>query len=173
MKKFKFRLETLLQLRLQQEHKKKSVVGGLLSRINEQQRRAVALQTGLLEEGRKLKEQYLQENVDLDLVGYYYRYATQVGLAIQRRIEWVGQIQNDLSGARGELVEAARARKVLEKLKDRQKGRYDLRLRRLEQVEQDEVAARQSVRMPYGFAPFGRAQDFQQDRRHVGGMRRG
>ena len=129
MKRFSFRLETLLRLRRQQEQQKKSAVGGLMSQINEQQRRAVALQTGLLEEGRQLKERYLQDNVDLDLVGYYYRYATQVGLAIQRRIERVGKIQNELTGARGELVEAARTRKVLEKLKERQKGRYDLRFR--------------------------------------------
>ncbi|MCH9023340.1 MAG: flagellar FliJ family protein [Planctomycetes bacterium] len=164
MKRFSFRLETLLRLRRQQEQTKKGVVGGLMSRINEQQRRAVALQTGLMEEGRQLKERYLQGNVNLDLVGYYYRYATQVGQAIQRRIEGVGQIQKELMGARGELVEAARTRKVLEKLKERQQGRYDLRLRRLEQVEQDEVAARKTVRMP-----FGRAQDA----RDVRGLRYG
>ena len=171
MKRFSFRLETLLQLRRQQEKKKKGVVGGLLSQINEHQRRAVALQTGLLKEGRQLKERYLQDNVDLDLVGYYYRYATQVGLAIQRRIEWVGQIQNELTGARGELVEAARARKVLEKLKDRQKGRYDLRLRRQEQVEQDEMASRKTHRMSFERVP--NARDRGCGFRNVGGVRRG
>ena len=147
MKRFSFRLESVLRLRQQREQQQKSIVGGLMSQINEQQRRAVALKTGLLEEGRQLKERYLQNEVDLDLVGYYYRYATQVGQAIHRRIERVGQIQKELSKARGGLVEAARERKVLEKLKERQKGRYELRARRLEQFEQDEVAARKTQRL--------------------------
>ena len=100
MKKFKFRLETLLKLRQQDEDEKKKAVGQLLSEIHEQQREALEMDAQLQQEGDLLKEQYLQGNVDLDWVSHYRGFVTSVQNAINKRIGNVTKIQGNLNLAR-------------------------------------------------------------------------
>ena len=140
MKKFKFRLEALLKLRQQAEDEKKRMVGQLLSEINEQQREALEMDVQLQREGDILKEQYLQGNVDLDWVSHYRGFVISTQNAINQRIEKVVQIQGKMSHARKELADAAREKKILEKLKEKKQKRYDAELQRLELLAGDELA---------------------------------
>lgn len=140
MKKFKFRLEALLKLRQQTEDEKKRVVGDLVSEINEQQRQALEMDVQLQREGDILKEQYQQGNVDLDWVSHYRGFVMSTQNAIAQRIEKVAQIQGKLSHARHELADAARQKKILEKLKEKKHKRYDADLQRQELLAGDELA---------------------------------
>ena len=146
MKKFKFRLESLLKLRQQNEDEKKRAVGLLLSEIHEQQRQALEMDAQLQQEGDLLKEQYLQGSVDLDWVGHYRRYVTSVQNAINQRIANVAKVQGNLNHARSELTQAARQKKILEKLKEKKQKRYDAEIRRQELLAGDEMATQRYLR---------------------------
>ena len=146
MKKFRFRLEPLLRLRRQQEEQKKRAVGVLIREISEQQRQALQMATAVRQEGENLKHQYAQGRVDLDWAGHYRRYVSHMQMAINQRIEAVTQIQQRLQLARQELAEAAKNTKVLDKLKEKRRQRYDHELGREETRELDEVAAQGYVR---------------------------
>ena len=146
VKKFNFRLQTLLELRRQEEDQKKRVVGSLLSEINQQQAQALELAGLIRAEGQKYKEQLESGKVDLEWTGHYFRYVNQVQRAIALRVEKVAQVQQQLAAARAELVQAARRTKILDKLRDKQWERYRHELNRLENQETDEVATREYIR---------------------------
>ena len=146
MKKFKFRLETLLKLREQDEDEKKRAVGQLVSEIHEQQREALEMDAQLQQEGGLLKEKYLQGNVDLDWVSHYRGFVTSVQNAINKRIANVTKIQGKLNLARTELAQAARQKKVLEKLKEKKQKRYDAAVRQQELLVSDEMATQLYLR---------------------------
>ena len=146
MKKFKFRLQNLLQLRQQQEDQKKQAVGELLAQIHEYQRQSLEMAAAIRKEGEKLKRQYQEGKVDLDWVGYYRLYVTHLHNAISERIKKVAQVQVKLSAARQELVEAAKQTKILEKLREKQKKRYDKQIRRREGQQQDEISTNSYLR---------------------------
>lgn len=140
MKKFRFRLQPLLALKKQREDEKKRVVGGLLSEINQQQQEALGMAQAIKAEGEKLKRQHEQGQIDLEWMGHYRIYVQHLQSAITRRIAKVAQIQQRLAVAREELAQAAKEAKILKKLKEKQKQRYEEQLRRREAIEQDEIA---------------------------------
>jgi len=146
MKKFKFRLENLLRLRRQEEDQKKQVVGILMSKIQEQQQQALEMAAAIQQEGQKLKQHYTEGTVDLDWVGHYRVYVMHLQQAINERIKKVAEIQEKLKVAREELVKAAQQTKILEKLRERQKERYDRASQRIETVQQDEISSSVFVR---------------------------
>ena len=141
MKKFNFRLQSLLRLRKQQEDDKKRVVGNLLTQINEQQQQALQMSQSIKTQGEKLKEQYASGCVDLDWVSHYYRFVSHTRMAINQRILNVTEIQKKLTVARRELAEAAKQTKILDKLKEKQRKRYDRKLKLLENAQTDEIGA--------------------------------
>jgi len=135
-------MQPLLRLRQQQEEEKKRAVADLLAQIHEQQQQAIQLAGQLKEESQNLKQQYLQGTVDLGFIGHYQRYATYVYQAVKERVQRVAMQQKQLSGARSELAEAAKQTKILEKLKEKQKKRYDAELDRKENIELDEIGTK-------------------------------
>ena len=134
-------MQSLLKLRQQQEDQKKKAVADLLAQIHEYQQHAVQLASGLKQEAQNLKQQYLQGAVDLGWIGHYHRYATYVYQAINQDAQSVAMYQKKLITARSALAEAAKQTKILEKLKDKQKKRYDAKLERKENIELDEIGA--------------------------------
>lgn len=146
MKKFKFRLETVLKVRQRHEEEKKRVVGGLLQEIHEQQYQAVTLSKSLLAEGERLKASYAAGQVDMNWVGHYCRYAHYIHHAIADRVEKVGRIQQNLNQARQALMVAAQQTRILDKLKEKQLDRYEARGHQLEAREQDELGTQGHIR---------------------------
>jgi len=140
MKKFKFRMETILKLKKQQEDEKKRVVGMLVADINKQQQQAIELSGSLRQEGQKIKQQYLDNNVDLEEVASYQKYVTQVQRAIQQRIANVSEIQKKLNIAREEFLEKVKETKILEKLKEKKQSEYQAQISRLERITEDDIA---------------------------------
>ena len=143
MKKFKFRLETLLKLKQTEEDRKKRAVGTLVAEINRHQEEALQLGQVLHKEGRMLKEQHKAGTIDLQRVSHYRSYVSSVHQAIGKRLDSIAGIQGNLSKARSELRAAATETKTLETIKERQAKRYNRRLQKLEVAGQDEISANQ------------------------------
>ena len=139
MKKFRFRLEPLLRLREQREDQKKRVVAQYQLRINEMQRQALEMAERIKEEGEYLRDQHRRGTVDLHWLRHYYSFVTHTQRAIARRIDEVLGLQKELTTARQELMEATRQKKVLEKLKEKQKLRYLKHLEKREVHRLDEI----------------------------------
>ena len=146
MKKFRFRLETVLKLRRLAEDEKQRAVGGLLSEIHDRQQEAVELDLAVRAAGSELKERNQAGRIDLSWTGNYQSYVSHLRAGIAERIDMVAKLQPRLTAARGELAEAAKQRKILEKLKERRKLRYDDEIERAETREQDDIATRNFIR---------------------------
>jgi len=139
MKKFDFRLQPILELRRRQEDQKKRAVGSLLADIARQQQQALEMAQEVRQQGRILKKQFAGGTVDVGWISYYQSYVGTMYRSIAQRIENVSSIQKSLAIARKELSEAAKQTKILEKLREKQKLRYDDRLRRAETNLIDEL----------------------------------
>ena len=139
MKKFRFRLQTLLKLRKQQEDQKKRAVALLLSQINDLQQQALIMAADLKKEGENLRKIFQSGSIDLNRIAHYHRYVHNIQQAINQRIQNVSQVQPQLTLARSELTEAAKQTKILEKLKQKQKQKYETELARKERIQQDEI----------------------------------
>ena len=146
MKKFRFRLQPVLRLRQQQQDQKKRRVAELIDQVNTEQNHALALAQGMQTEGETLKQQYLAGKIDLAWVAQYRRFVTATQQAINERIRRVGVIQHDLQRARLDLSEAAKQTKILEKLREKQKKRYQAALDRIEVSQIDDIATRAYTR---------------------------
>lgn len=146
MKKFRFRLETVLKLRRLAEDEKKRVVGELLSEIHRRQQEAVELDASASVVGQQLKERNGAGRIDLTWLGNYESYVSHVRGSIAEIIESVVELQQKLTGARQELAEAAKGARIIEKLKEKRKEQYDHHLSRAEAREQDEVATKNFIR---------------------------
>ena len=146
MKRFQFRLQPLLKLRKMQEDQKRRIVGMLLAEINEQQQQALEMAGAVEEQGRLLKKQRAEGSVDLEWFASYRSYVMHMQRAINERIEKVTQIQKQLVGARRELAEAAKQTRILDKLKEKRKTRYDRELAKSEIRDQDEISTNMFLR---------------------------
>ncbi|MCK4628817.1 MAG: flagellar export protein FliJ [Sedimentisphaerales bacterium] len=138
MKKFEFRLQTVLKLRQQQEDQKKRVVGSFLAEINELQREAVEMAQAVSEQGQVL-QRYINGDVDVNWITYYHGYVTNMRRSISEKIEEVARVQQKLIQARQELTEAARKTRILEKFKEKLMERHDRQLKKIEAREMDEI----------------------------------
>ena len=146
MKKFAFRLQTLLKLRQQVEDQKQRVVAELVQQINQQQQEALELNAAMREQGEILKGQRAAGKIDVAWFGNYRSYVTHMQQAIQQRVQTVQEIQKKLMVARHALAEATKETKVLEKLKQRRRERYDHELQLAEAREQDEISTNMFLR---------------------------
>ena len=138
MKKFEFRLQTVLKLRRQQEDQKKRVVGSFLAEINGLQREAVGMAQAISEQSQVL-QQHIQGTVDIDWITYYHGYVANLQRSIGEKIKEVAKVQQKLIQARRELTEAARQTRILEKLKEKLMERHNRQLKKMEAREIDEI----------------------------------
>jgi len=146
MKNYKFRLEPLLRLREQKEREKQRVVGSLAGEIAEQQRQALEMASAIRQEGEVLKEQHSRGEVDVKWMGHYLMYVSHMQHGIQKRIQTVGEIQKKLAAARLDLAEAAKEKKILEKLKEKQHKRFLSAWEHYERGRMDEMSTSQYLR---------------------------
>jgi len=141
MKKFNFRLQTVLKLRQQEEDQKQRAVGALNAKINDLQRQALEMAEDISREGEVLRP-HIQGSVNVNRVGIYQGYVTYLRHSISSKIDEVGRVHQRLQEARRELAEAAKQTKILEKLREKQKSRYDRAVKKIEVNEMDEIGTK-------------------------------
>ncbi len=129
----------MLDLRKIEEEQKKRNVGVLQTQINACQQEAIEFSDQIKLQGLMLKEDMIKGDIDRRQIAYYQGYVTAMRKRIAERIERVREIQKDLIVAREEYTRAARRTKVMEKLKERRKERYDSELKRIEIRQNDEM----------------------------------
>lgn len=124
MKKFEFRLQTLLDLRISKEHAIKAELARLIAKQNSE----IALQQDY---ERRVKEYYTRLSVNMRQGIFSYsealiceRFAYNAQKAIELSQKRVEQMQPEIEKVRQRLLQASKERKVVERLKERKYEEY-------------------------------------------------
>ena len=156
-KRFRFRLEVVRRLRKQKEDECRRVVAERLRQVSEVRSRISELTNRLHEEhavmrnlagtkagdGRKPEAGTVSSAQALDVTDMrrHHAYVNYLHHAIAEADGRLSALQAELRDEQAQLAEASKQLKVIDKLKERQRARHELGLRRAELTEADEIAA--------------------------------
>ena len=143
MKKFAFRMQRVLDVKLKKEELLKQELGRLMQRKNAHEALKEYFQSQIEQEFGKMRDaksfssedQVLEENYIHGLRNDIYKQ----GLTIK-------DYENKIDKKRIELIENRREIKVLENLKEKQKEQFMYDLMLVERKDMDEVASRTSMK---------------------------
>lgn len=140
-KRFRFRLERLLELRRMREEIRKKELAEANRAVAEQQQ--AILRLIVEEEGARVEMRGLKtKRFDLAAVRMTEHFLLQIARRISEAYRELQSRQMRAAEKRRELVEATQAVRVLERFRERKLGEYELEVGREEQRFLDEVAAR-------------------------------
>jgi len=144
MAKFDFTLEGVLRQRKHVERERQRDLAGHQQQMRDAQDALRSLDQSLQESHADMRDNRLLGRIDLAFLAAYRRYVA----AVQRRGTIMAQkmalIQRQIDSAQTALAEAARQRKIIEKLREKQFDRWKLEAARKEAAELDEVSTRLS-----------------------------
>jgi flagellar FliJ protein len=146
MAKFEFKLEALLEHRLQVEKEKQRRVAVIQQEIQALQRQIQDAQMRIALENRTLGARELAGRLDMAYISSEKRYVGNLHLKIVYALQKITGIEQTLAAARAELLEAAKSRKVIEKLKEKQFARWRAELERKESAQMDEIGTQLAIR---------------------------
>lgn len=140
MKAFKFRLQTVLDMRTREEEARGRE---LAEAIGELEAERSTLNELRVKEANALAEYYILQKegrLDVQAIQWFQTYSMGLSAAIKRQEQRIAQAEGKVDQRRALLIEAARAKQVLEELKARAKEAH----RRAEDMEEakllDEIA---------------------------------
>lgn len=141
MKRFRFSLEALLEHRRRLEEARQRELASELSALSRLQGQLDALAEAVREEAAALRDGQLVGRVDVSLLTAHRRFV----LACERQrgavLEQMAVARERVERARALLVEAARARKVVERLKERRYSQWKAEVLKAEQAETDDATS--------------------------------
>lgn len=140
-KRFRFRLETVLWLRQRQEEQAKRAVAEQLGRIGRVRREAGLLEDRIGQQISAMRAGPWVGWLDVMQMAGHRRWLSRLERGLLELRERLGQLQAELARQREALVEASKRAKVMQKLKDKQRARYEWMLNRQEIAETDELTA--------------------------------
>jgi len=146
MARFIFSLQPLLQHRLHIEKEHQRKVAEIQQQANELRNHIQETQRRILEQNRKLTADQLLGPLDLAYIANEKRYVNTLQLVIVNTLQRLTLVERSIAAARAELLEAARARKVIEKLREKHFTRWREELDRKEIAELDEIGTQLALR---------------------------
>jgi flagellar protein FliJ len=145
-RQFVFRLAALLTHRAQIEKEKQRKVGRIQQEINALLRQVQETQARIVAEDRSLSAGELLGRLDMLYIAYEKKYVGNLHVRILLALQKKAELDRTLAAARAELLEAARARKVIEKLREKQFARWRLEQDRKEAAIMDEIGTQLTIR---------------------------
>jgi flagellar FliJ protein len=144
MARFKFRLEGVLRHRKhleQQQQRELAMVQGQMARLQGQLRE---LNDSVKAATDDVRQNHMTGKLDLDFLAGYRRF--MVGMQRQAVVlmQKMALVQKQVEEAQKGLAEAAKQRKVIEKLKERQEQRWMEDVQRKENADLDEIGVQMS-----------------------------
>ena len=139
MKKFRFRLQKLLQVKTYNKMQKQKELSQAERLRRMEEAHLAMLQQHLHDEMAALKAQK-RDHVDVSRLtrSVYYQQRLLANMATQERVITDACRKEEIK--RGRLIEATKEEKTFEKLKERQQFRYLVELDHLMQKENDEIS---------------------------------
>ena len=139
MAKFVFKLEPLRKQRKREEQDKQRLLAHKVARLVELQNELTKLDQSLKSASEDLRKNHLTGSIDLSFLTAHRRFLGAMqrqGLHVAQQI---AAAQMHVDEARKHLAEAAKQRKVIEKLREKQFERWREDLARREQADMDEI----------------------------------
>ena len=147
MSRFTFSLESVLKhrTRVEQERMRElAVVAGEMTRL---QRELKALNDALQQGAQDMKANHLTGPIDVAYLAAHRRYSVAMQRKGQMLVQDMARQQKKVEDAQRLLAEAAKERKVIETLREKQFERWKAEADRKEQAEADEVGAQFGYRV--------------------------
>ncbi len=145
MSRFRFRLQTVLDIKRRREEQLAAELADLLARLLRERQVLDSLRRDREAAGAEMAR--LNGRLDIDDVRSRERYRARLEEAITQQIEAMQLIQEQIDACRIRLVEAARERQALDNLYERQKTAHRQEEARLEQAFLDEIATGRVARL--------------------------
>lgn len=139
MAKFNFRLQPVLNIRIQQEDHLKNELGKAIQQLEEEKRRLEALETESRDLAGKFNEKARKTTVQ-KLIEYNH-YLSILTAKIKKQKENVNYAALSVDKVREELVKAVKDRQILDKFKEKKHEEFLLEQKRLEQKTNDEIVS--------------------------------
>ncbi len=144
MKKFAFRLETLLRYRKNLEEKEQAELFQLLARLRREQNHLKDLQLKHQEVLVDLTE-HRSNGADYAETSWFYIYLDRLRFEMRRSAERINRLEQDVQNQKVVLIEASKKKKILDSLKTRQAKSHLAASEKLEQKLSDDLVV---VRFP-------------------------
>ncbi len=138
MKGFKFRLESLLNIKEKFEQQAKIVYGEEVSKLNEEKQKLENLYVSKLENTQKQRESFTG-TINIFNFEQYKNYATKIDEMIVSQINTVRQQEIKVEEARQKLAEIVKERKAFEKLKEKEIEEFKKEVQLAEDKQVDEL----------------------------------
>jgi len=156
--RFNFRLAPLLEHRKHLERDRKRKVAEIQQEINRLVSKVQSAQQAIAGENFTLTSERLAGKLDMAYISHQKRYVGSLQMLIMVTLQQMAAIERTLQAARKELLDAARARKVIEKLRERQFQRWLAEQNKKEAATIDEIGTQLAVRRMIE-AEFAAAED--------------
>lgn len=146
MKAFKFRLQTVLDMRRREEEARSRELAAALNMLVAENARLTELR--ILEADALAEYHRLQQAGPLDVqaIQWFQAYSVGIGLAIREQLQRVAEAERHAEARRAALLDAARAKEVLDQLKDKALEAYRQAEDRAEAKALDEMATQRHAR---------------------------
>jgi len=145
MKRFRFSLEKVLGYRRQLEQDRRRAFTKAVEVFRRREGELKSLSDDLARYRTRLAE-IGTGRLSARELGLYRSYLTYLETQVARALEWFSDASAALESRRGELAAASREKKVLEKVRQRQRLDHDYDAGREETGQLDEVAATRFIR---------------------------
>ena len=142
MKKFKFNLQKLLELREAKEREVMNELSALVSRQNVERQKQETLQMNLGAEHSKITQKMRLGNITSDEVLNYARYVVLSEMAIKSTGRSIDSYEPSISKVRVRLINASKEKKVVEKLREKKIEEFNYAMNREIVKENDDANQR-------------------------------
>jgi flagellar FliJ protein len=146
MPRFHFKLEALLTHRRQLEKEKQRRLALIQQEIQAVRRHIQDTQALIRTENQTLGTRELTGRLDMQYIAHEKRFVGALLVRIALAAQKLAALEQNLAAARAELLAAARARKVIEKLREKQFARWRLDQDRKENAVIDEIGTQLALR---------------------------
>jgi flagellar FliJ protein len=150
MKRFKFRLESVLKWRLSLEEICLRDLSECEIRREQAQNELYRVQHEISETIAFCRES-LRRKFDPQLAGNYFHYLNRLNRSMEEAVIWLRQREVEVTESRARLIEATRKRKVIEKLKEHAFRKHQAEELRSEINFLDELGTSRFVRDQPGY----------------------
>jgi flagellar FliJ protein len=139
MAKFVFKLQAVLRQRKHVEQDKQRQLAQRQSKLLELQNLLLQMQQTVQNSNEDLRQNRLVGRLDMGFIAAHRRFLTGIQRQAVAMAQKIALAQRAVDDARAELAEAAKQRKIMEKLRERQLDRWRAEQSRRELADLDEV----------------------------------
>jgi flagellar FliJ protein len=146
MAQFIFKLDGVLRHRKNIEHERQRELAIVQKAMTALEQQLQALDTEVKTSNDGVRQKHLTGPLDLTFLAAHRRYLAATHRRAMEIANQMAVVQRQVDAARQALADAARDRKILEKLRENQQEVWRLSLKHREMAEQDEITMQMSYR---------------------------